>query len=102
MKSSKIVIASAVAGLVAFSMNVQAASHTGAAPMKDDKGAGKEKCLGVAMKGQNDCGTAGHSCAGQAKADKGADEWKYVAKGTCEKMGGKVAMAKPAEAPKAK
>ncbi len=102
MKSSKVLITSAVAGLVAFSMNVQAASHTGAAPMKEDKSAGKEKCLGVAMKGQNDCGTAAHSCAGQSKVDKGADEWKYVAKGTCEKMGGKVAVAKAAEAPKTK
>ena len=29
-----------------------------------------------------------HSCAGQAKADKLPDEWKFVAKGTCEKLGG--------------
>jgi len=50
----------------------------------------KEKCLGVAEAGKNDCATKAHSCAGQAKADKGADEWKYVPKGECEKMGGKV------------
>ncbi|MFT6350827.1 MAG: putative membrane protein, partial [Neptuniibacter pectenicola] len=33
--------------------------------------AGKEKCYGVALAGQNDCGNlAGtHSCAGQAKVD---------------------------------
>ena len=51
----------------------------------------KEKCYGIAKVGQNDCADAGgvHSCAGQAKADKGAAEWKYVAKGTCEKEGGK-------------
>jgi uncharacterized membrane protein len=30
-----------------------------------------------------------HSCAGQAKADNAPTEWKYVAKGTCEKAGGK-------------
>src|SRR3978361_125922 len=93
---------SAVAVPAAFSITVQAASHAGAAPMKDDKAVGKEKCLGVAMKGQNDCGTAGHSCAGQSKVDKGADEWKYVAKGSCEKMGGKLVVAKAADAPKAK
>jgi len=29
-----------------------------------------------------------HSCAGQAKADGVADDWKYVAKGTCAKLGG--------------
>jgi uncharacterized membrane protein len=29
-----------------------------------------------------------HSCAGLAKADNLADEWKYVAKGTCKDMKG--------------
>jgi uncharacterized membrane protein len=52
--------------------------------------AGKEKCYGVALAGQNDCGNlAGtHSCAGQAKVDNDSGEWKLVAKGTCEDMGG--------------
>ena len=49
-----------------------------------------EKCYGVAKAGQNDCGTAKHACAAQgAKVDNDPNEWKYVAKGTCEKMGGK-------------
>jgi len=45
----------------------------------------KEKCYGIAKAGQNDCADArgAHSCAGQSKVDKGAAEWKYVAKGTC-------------------
>jgi uncharacterized membrane protein len=48
-----------------------------------------EKCYGIAKAGQNDCGTAKHACAGQgAKVDKDPNEWKYVAKGTCEKVGG--------------
>jgi uncharacterized membrane protein len=53
----------------------------------------QEKCFGVAKAGQNDCSTATgtHSCAGQAKTDKAADDWKYVAKGTCKTMGGKTA-----------
>jgi uncharacterized membrane protein len=52
-----------------------------------------EKCYGVAMAGKNDCGTAKHACAGQgAKVDKDPSEWKYVAKGTCEKMGGMLKM----------
>jgi uncharacterized membrane protein len=52
----------------------------------------KEKCFGVAKAGQNDCATANgsHSCAGQTKKDHDAHDWKYVAKGTCEKMGGKM------------
>lgn len=56
----------------------------------------KEKCYGVAKAGKNDCATASgsHSCAGQAKKDNDASEWKYVAKGTCEKMGGKMSVAK--------
>ena len=54
----------------------------------------KEKCYGIAKAGQNDCATGAHSCAGQAKVDKSSAEWKYVAKGTCEKAGGKTAAAK--------
>ena len=52
-----------------------------------------EKCYGVAKAGKNDCGNAKHSCAGQSKADNDPAEWKSVAKGTCEKMGGKLAAA---------
>lgn len=52
----------------------------------------KEKCYGIAKAGQNDCAnlSGSHSCAGQSKTDKSPDEWKYVAKGTCEKVGGKL------------
>ena len=49
-----------------------------------------EKCYGVAKAGKNDCGTAKHACAGMAKTDNDPAEWKYVAKGTCDKMGGKM------------
>jgi uncharacterized membrane protein len=50
----------------------------------------KEKCFGVAQAGQNDCANLSgtHSCAGQSKVSMGADEWKYVAKGTCVSMKG--------------
>ncbi|PCI52624.1 MAG: hypothetical protein COB45_12190 [Gammaproteobacteria bacterium] len=52
--------------------------------------ASKEKCYGVAMAGQNDCANlAGtHSCAGQSSVDNDFGEWKLVAKGTCEDLGG--------------
>jgi uncharacterized membrane protein len=57
--------------------------------------AGQEKCYGIAKAGQNDCGTAKHACAAQgAKVDKDPMEWKYVNKGECEKMGGKMAAPK--------
>lgn len=60
---------------------------TVAAPVQ---AAGKEKCYGVALAGQNDCANlAGtHSCAGQASVDNDFGEWKLVAKGTCEDLGG--------------
>ena len=72
---------SALAGLVALAAAAPAAS--------DEKGKEQEKCYGIAKAGQNDCGTAKHTCAGLAKKDNAPDEWKYVAKGTCEKLGGK-------------
>jgi len=49
-----------------------------------------EKCYGIAKAGQNDCGTAKHSCATLAKVDRDPMEWKMVAKGTCEKLGGRL------------
>jgi uncharacterized membrane protein len=54
---------------------------------------GKEKCFGIAKAGENNCSNLSgtHSCAGQSKTDMSAEEWKYVAKGTCAKMGGKSA-----------
>ena len=62
----------------------------------------QEKCFGVAKAGDNDCAAASgsHSCAGQAKADNAADDWKYVAKGTCKSLGGKT--AEEVKAPAAK
>lgn len=55
----------------------------------------KEKCYGVAKAGQNDCGSkySKHSCAGQSKTDNDPNDFKLVAKGTCQQMGG---MMKPA------
>ena len=51
---------------------------------------GKEKCYGVSLAGQNDCGNlAGtHSCAGQSTIDNDPGEWKLVSKGTCKSIGG--------------
>ena len=51
----------------------------------------KEKCFGIAKAGANDCANISgtHSCAGQNKNAMAVDEWNYVAKGTCTKMGGK-------------
>lgn len=50
----------------------------------------KKKCFGIAKVGQNDCAnlSGNHSCAGQAKVDGDAAEWKFVPKGTCKTAGG--------------
>lgn len=87
---NKTMIAMTLAGLMASSLVI-------AQDMPKKEAAKTEKCFGVAKAGQNDCATknGSHSCAGQAKKDMDANEWKKVPSGTCEKMGGKL------EAPKA-
>jgi uncharacterized membrane protein len=87
---NKMIFSTAIASLVALS------ALSGAAQAQD-KATEKEKCFGVAKKAANDCGTAKHSCAGQAAADNLPEEWKYVAKGSCEKMGGKLKTAEKKE-----
>jgi uncharacterized membrane protein len=84
---SQATIMTAVAGLIALGATLASAE-----PVKQP--AGTEKCYGIAKAGQNDCGTAKHACAAMAKSDNDAAEWKYVAKGTCDQVGGKVAAAK--------
>ncbi|PPC74550.1 hypothetical protein WH50_23660 [Pokkaliibacter plantistimulans] len=76
MKASNLLAMSAVAGLLAMS----AATTVSAAE--------QDKCFGVAMAGKNDCATAQHACAGHSTKDKDPMDFKLVAKGTCESMGG--------------
>jgi uncharacterized membrane protein len=85
--NQKLIVSSALAGLIALA----SAANAMAAEEK-----GKEKCYGVAKAGSNDCAnaTGTHSCAGQASTDKAPEEWNYVAKGTCDKLGGKLAFKK--------
>ncbi len=82
MNNRQALLASALAAIC-----VTALSPAGAAEEP------KDKCLGIAKAGQNDCASinGSHSCAGQAKKDLDSNEWKYVAEGTCEKLGGTVA-----------
>ena len=79
------VISSALASVLAMGLASTAAVAADAPA--------KEKCYGVAKAGQNDCAnlSGSHSCAGQAKVDKGVDEWVYLKAGTCKKMGGMTA-----------
>jgi uncharacterized membrane protein len=75
------VLQAAIAGVIALGLAQAAQAQQDSAK--------KEKCYGIAKAGQNDCGTARHTCAGKAGKDNQPDEWKYVPQGTCEKMGGK-------------
>jgi uncharacterized membrane protein len=84
--------------MIAAALASACATTTAFAAGQDGMGAkgDQEKCYGVAKAGQNDCATAIHGCAGQAAVDNDAKEWKYVAKGTCQKIGGKLPDAKSA------
>ncbi len=74
-------------------------AFTGVALAVPDQPKTWEKCAGVAKAGKNDCGAldGSHLCGGQAKTDNSANEWVYVPKGTCEKLGGVVKGEKPAK-----
>ncbi|KVG87711.1 hypothetical protein WJ36_30375 [Burkholderia ubonensis] len=44
----------------------------------------KEKCFGVALKGQNDCAAGpGTTCQGTSTVDFQDNSWKFVQGGTC-------------------
>jgi uncharacterized membrane protein len=81
---SAALLAGAVAGLFA------SAAH--AAPLTKAEetaavAAHKEKCYGVALKGQNDCaGGPGTSCQGTSSVDFQGNSWKFVQAGTCSNI----------------
>ncbi len=83
MNNTRLIVSSALASVLAMG----ALSASAQAP----EGKEKEKCYGIAKAGTNDCAnlSGSHSCAGQSKVAMAADEWNYVAKGSCAKMGGK-------------
>ncbi len=59
----------------------------------------KEKCFGVALKGQNDCAAGpGTTCQGTSTADFQGNAWKFVQGGTCTSIqlpNGKTGSLKP-------
>ena len=80
------VIRSALMGLIAIGVAGAATAQAQSTP--------KEKCYGVSKAGQNECAAGKNSCAGTSKKDNDPSAWKLVPKGTCEKMGGKLAPPK--------
>ena len=83
--NTRSIVSCALASAFSLGLIGHAAAADDMAKIKD-----KEKCFGIAKAGQNDCAnlSGSHSCAGQSKAEMGAEEWKYVAKGTCKEMKG--------------
>lgn len=79
--------------LIAAALAAACSASVGAAHAADKLE--QEKCYGVAKAGQNDCASGTHSCAGEAKADMLGADFKYVPKGNCTKMGGKLTPPAP-------
>jgi uncharacterized membrane protein len=84
--SVKTVVSSAI---LASAMATALASVAGAGPLtkaeaKAAVAAHKEKCFGVALKGQNDCAAGtGTTCQGTSTVDFQGNAWKFVRGGTC-------------------
>src|ERR671911_3145094 len=88
MSTRSTVSATILAGAVASAL----ASMAAAAPLTEAEAkaamdAGKEKCYGVALKGQNDCAAGpGTTCQGTSTVDYQGNAWKFVNGGTCTTM----------------
>jgi uncharacterized membrane protein len=79
------VLASAVA--IALTSLATAAAPLGNEETDAATAAGKEKCYGVALKGQNDCAAGpGTTCQGTSTVDFQGNAWKLVQSGTCTKI----------------
>lgn len=83
MKSSALILASAVTAVIGLSTIAQSQAQPAPTPSFAN-----EKCFGVARAGKNDCQTATSSCAGTSKRDGQGDAWMYVPAGTCAKING--------------
>jgi uncharacterized membrane protein len=85
MSAKTTVTTALLAGAVASLL----ASVANAAPLTSAEAnaaiaAHKEKCFGVALKGQNDCAAGpGTTCQGTSTVDFQGNSWKFVQGGTC-------------------
>ena len=75
--------------LLASAITTALASVSVAAPLTKAEmdaatAAKKEKCFGIALKGQNDCAAGpGTTCQGTSTVDFQGNSWKFVQQGTC-------------------
>lgn len=83
----KTINATMIASAVALALSATAATTSASA-------AGKEKCYGISLAGQNDCAAGpGTTCAGTSKVDYQGNAWKLVPAGDCTKYGVEESMA---------
>lgn len=94
---SKNIITKAISAVLALGItgvcspllaNNQQTNNQAANDMANIKAPGIEKCFGIVKKGMNDCGTASHSCSGEAKTDNDPNEWITVPSGLCKRIAG--------------
>jgi uncharacterized membrane protein len=84
--SAKVTVSSTLLAVVVASL-LASAAH--AAPLTKAEAsaaiaAHKEKCYGIALKGQNDCAAGpGTTCQGTSSVDFQGNSWKFVQGGTC-------------------
>jgi uncharacterized membrane protein len=79
---SSLILAGAVSSALA---TIAAAAPLTKAEEQAAVAAHKEKCYGVALKGQNDCAAGpGTTCQGTSTVDFQGNSWKFVRGGTCE------------------
>lgn len=80
--------AAILAGAVASALSSMAiAGPLTDAEAKAAMAAGKEKCYGIALKGQNDCAAGpGTTCQGSSTVDFQGNAWKFAQAGTCAKV----------------
>ena len=77
MKKSGMVLASALL----------AASSLATIDVASAAGAGKDKCYGISLAGENDCAAGpGTTCAGTSTVDYQGNAWTLVPEGTCESI----------------
>ena len=75
--------------ILASAITTALATIAAAAPLSKAEGeaamaAKKEKCFGVALKGQNDCAAGpGTTCQGTSTVDFQGNAWKFVRGGSC-------------------
>lgn len=90
--------------LLAGAISSALATMASAAPLTKAEAAAataahKEKCYGVALKGQNDCAAGpGTTCQGTSVKDFQGNSWKFVQGGTCASLeipGGRHGALKP-------